>query len=404
MYYCFSFKEPPPIDKTESNNLQQKDRVIKKDMSLNKNKTLVLSSFDIQEILRHFGVDWIMMTLIERLKTAVNNYNPQKLFIPVRSGFQYEKPEQGLIEWMPLYDQNDHGGKVVIKVVGYHPSNPRKFNLPTIVSTISEYDTASGHLRALIDGVLPTAIRTGAASAVASKLMAKPTSSVLGLIGCGTQAVTQLHAIALCFKIDRVLFYDIDPAASASFEKRCSALNLDIDYVSTSIEEIVKNSDILCTATSIDIGAGPLFSNIETKPHLHINAVGSDFPGKVEIPFELLQKSFVCPDFIEQAIVEGECQQLEQKDIGAGLIDVVQNSDQYAYLKNERTVFDSTGWALEDKVVMDLFLDCASELGLGQEMEIEHRPIDTKNPYDFLKAGNTDSHIKTVVSLLSAQA
>jgi ornithine cyclodeaminase/alanine dehydrogenase-like protein (mu-crystallin family) len=377
-------------------------------MRADKNKTLVLSSFDIQEILRHFGVDWTMLTLVERLRTAINNYNPQKLSIPVRSGFQYERPEPGLIEWMPLYKQDDQEGKVSIKVVGYHPSNPGKFNLPTIVSTISEYDTNSGHLCALIDGVLATAIRTGAASAVATKLMAKPTSSILGLIGCGTQAVTQLHAISLCFKIERVLFYDIDPNASASFQKRCSALNLDIDFLSTTIEEIVKNSDILCTATSLDIGAGPLFSNIETKSHLHINAVGSDFPGKIEIPLELLKKCFVCPDFIGQAIVEGECQQLEQKDIGADLVEVVQNSDKYAYLQNERTVFDSTGWALEDKIVMDLFLDCASELGLGQELDIEHRPGDTKNPYDFLKAenlktGNTDSHIKKAVSLLSPQ-
>jgi L-lysine cyclodeaminase len=377
-------------------------------MSSNKYKTLVLSSFDIQGILRHFGVDWIMMTLVERLRIAINNYNPQKVSIPVRSGFHYEKPEPGLIEWMPLYNQDAQGGKVLIKVVGYHPSNPRKLNLPTIVSTISEYDTNSGHLCALIDGASATAIRTGAASAVASKLMAKPTSSIMGLIGCGTQAVTQLHAISLCFKIERVLFYDIDPNASSSFEKRCSPLNLDIDFVSTNIEEIVKTSDILCTATSIDIGAGPLFSDIETKPHLHINAVGSDFPGKVEIPFELLQKCFVCPDFIEQAILEGECQQLEQKDIGAGLVEVVQHRDKYAYLQNERSLFDSTGWALEDKVVMDLFLDCASQLGLGQELEIEYRPSDTKNPYDFLKAenlkiGDADSHVKMAVSLLSAQ-
>ncbi|RZK13113.1 MAG: ornithine cyclodeaminase family protein [Flavobacterium sp.] len=377
-------------------------------MRTNQTKTQVLCSFEIHEILRHFGVDWIMMTLVERLRTAINNYNPQKLSIPVRSGFHYDKPEQGLIEWMPIYSQDDEEGKVLIKVVGYHPTNPGKFNLPTIVSTISEYDTSSGHLSALIDGVLATAIRTGAASAVASKLMAKPTSSILGLIGCGTQAVTQLHAISLCFKIERVLFYDSDPNASSSFEKRCSALNVDIDFVSTNIEEIVKNSDILCTATSIDIGAGPLFSNIETKPHLHINAVGSDFPGKIEVPFELLKKCFVCPDYIEQAIVEGECQQLEQKDIGAELVEVVQNPAKYAYLQNERTVFDSTGWALEDKVVMDLFLDCALKLGLGQELEIEHRPEDTKNPYDFLKAeslnlGNTDSPIKKAVSLLPAQ-
>ena len=376
-------------------------------MRKNKNKTLVLSGFDIQEILRQFGVDWIMMKVVERLGIAINNYDPQTTSIPVRGGFNYEKPYPGLIEWMPLYHQHDQGGKVLIKVVGYHPSNPGKFDLPTIVSTISEYDTNSGHLCAVIDGSLATAIRTGAASAVASKLMAQPASSTLGLIGCGTQAVTQLHAISLCFNIGRVLFYDIDPSASSSFEKRCSALNLDIDFVSTNIEEIVGNADILCTATSIEIGAGPLFANIETKPHLHINAVGSDFPGKVEIPFELLQKSFVCPDFPEQAIVEGECQQLEQKDIGAGLVEVAQNPGKYAYLQNERTVFDSTGWALEDKVVMDLFLDCASELGLGQELEIEHIPRDTRNPYDFvtaenLKIGITDP-LKKAASVFSAQ-
>jgi ornithine cyclodeaminase/alanine dehydrogenase-like protein (mu-crystallin family) len=377
-------------------------------MSSNKYKTLVLSSFDIQDILRHFGVDWTMRKLVERLSIAINNYNPQKISIPVRSGFYYENPQPGLIEWMPLYNQCDHEGKVLIKVVGYHPSNPGKLNLPTIVSTISEYDTNSGHLCALIDGALTTSIRTGAASALASKLMANPASSILGLIGCGTQAVTQLHAISLGFKLERVLFYDIDANASSSFEERCSPLNLDIDFVSTSIEEIVKTSDILCTATSIDIGAGPLFSNIETKPHLHINAVGSDFPGKIEIPLELLKKCFVCPDFIEQAIVEGECQQLQQKDIGAGLVEVAQNWNKYAYLQNERSVFDSTGWALEDKVAMDLFLELASELGLGKQLEIEHSPNDTKNPYDFLRVenlnlGKIDSHIQKAVSLLSAE-
>lgn len=374
-------------------------------MEVKKNKTLILSTLDIQEILRHYGVDWTMGTLIERLRVSIKDYDSQKISIPVRGGFNYEKPQSGLIEWMPLYNQ---GEKVLIKVVGYHPSNPTKFNLPTIISTISEYDTNTGHLCAVIDGVFATAIRTGAASAVASKLLADPKSSTLGLIGCGTQAVTQLHALSQCFKLKHVLIYDIDLNALSSFEKRCSALNLEIDFVCTSIEEIVKHSDLLCTSTSIEIGAGPLFSDIETKPHLHINAVGSDFPGKIEIPLDLLQKSFVCPDFLEQAIVEGECQQLETNQIGDDLVTVSQNANKYAYLQNERTVFDSTGWALEDKVVMDLFLECALELGLGQELEIEQIPSDTKNPYNFVVAwkpeiGSLDSKIKKAVNLSSTQ-
>ena len=70
---------------------------------------------------------------------------------------------------MPVYKK---GKEVVIKVVGYHPHNPGKFNLPTILSSISSYDTTTGHLKGIADGVLLTALRTGAASAVASKVMA----------------------------------------------------------------------------------------------------------------------------------------------------------------------------------------------------------------------------------------
>ena len=91
--------------------LKEEDRISNKNMGANKNKTLVLSSFDIQEILRHFGIDWIMLTLIERLRIAIKNYNPQKISIPVRGGFHYEKPQSGLIEWMPLYNQDDQDGK-----------------------------------------------------------------------------------------------------------------------------------------------------------------------------------------------------------------------------------------------------------------------------------------------------
>ena len=80
--------------------------------------------------------------------------------IPARSGFNYNVPQLGLIEWMPLYQV---GSKVTIKIVGYHPKNPKIFGLPTILSSISQYDTITGHLLGLADGVLLTALRTGAA-------------------------------------------------------------------------------------------------------------------------------------------------------------------------------------------------------------------------------------------------
>lgn len=348
---------------------------------MSSNQTLILSGEDVEFIVRHLGLNRIMDELIERLTQAIKKFSSEHTSIPARSGFNYQQPKQGLVEWMPLYQ---HGEQVMIKVVGYHPNNPESFQLPTIISTISAYDTQTGHLLGLVDGVLLTALRTGAASAVASKFMAAPNSKVLGLIGCGAQAVTQLHAISRIFDIEQVMIYDVDEQAMNSLAQRCEALELAVEFIPTSITDIVSLADILCTATSIDVGAGPLFKHQATKPALHINAVGSDFPGKVELPLDLLHQAFVCPDFTEQAMNEGECQRLAPETIGPDWIELIQNNKQYEYVRNQLTVFDSTGYPLEDKTVMDLFLDYAEELGLGQKVQIENISEDAKNPYQFL--------------------
>ena len=350
-------------------------------MEINQKKSLILSNNDVQKIINQCGLDSLMDELIGRTKSAIKNFDPAKTVIPIRSGFNYEKPQTGLVEWMPLYEREKN---VTIKVVGYHPSNPTVNNLPTILSTVSIYDTATGHLLGLMDGVLLTALRTGAASAIASKILGHPNSEVLGLIGCGAQAVTQLHALSRIFDFKKVLVYDIDVNAALSFRRRCEVLDIPATIVLSDINEIVSESDIICTATSIEVGKGPLFQNLSTKPHLHINAVGSDFPGKTELPIDLLKNSFVCPDFLDQAVIEGECQQLAKNQIGDDLVKVVQQLSDYAFLQNKLTVFDSTGWALEDHIAMQLFMEHAHKLGLGQEIEIENISSDVKNPYQFL--------------------
>ncbi|MEL6669087.1 MAG: ornithine cyclodeaminase family protein [Bacteroidota bacterium] len=284
----------------------------------------------------------------------------------------------------PIYEAE---GDVTIKVVGYHPDNPKLFNLPTIVSTVSAYDTKTGHLIGIMDGVLPTALRTGAASAIAAKYMASPDSKAVGIIGCGAQSVTQVHGLSRIFDLERIYLYDTDDKALASFENRIEALNLDVQVKSLAMEDVVRQSDILITATSIDVGAGPLFNGVETKEHLHVNAIGSDFPGKTELPVELLKKSFVCADFIDQALVEGECQQLQRTDIDADIIEVVTDPRKYQYTKTQRSVYDSTGWALQDKITFSLFMDWGKKLGMGQFIEIENMSGDASNPYDFIRNG-----------------
>lgn len=357
------------------------NQVKKRNMLQNQQNTIILSANDVSLIVEKFGINRLMDSLISRLNTAVKNFDSSKTDIPIRSGFNYQSEIPGLVEWMPVHKK---GEEVIIKVVGYHPQNPERFNLPTILSSISSYDTSTGHLNGLADGVLLTALRTGAASALASKYLAHSNSSILGLIGCGAQAVTQIHALSRVFELKTVMLYDIDEKAMYSLKDRVSMLDLNIEFVFSDINEIIEASDIVCTESSIEVGTGPLFYYTTSKPHLHINAIGSDFPGKTELPLNLLQKSFVCPDFVEQAKIEGECQQLVDHEIGDDWVAVLKSSEAYAHVKNELSVFDSTGWALEDQVVMDLFLELAKEFEIGLKVEIESVSEDAKNPYHFL--------------------
>lgn len=344
--------------------------------------TLLLSATDVNAIMNEYGKDQLMDDLIFRLINEFENFDELETIMPIRAGFNYNNNIPGLVEWMPVYKK---GEEVVIKVVGYHPKNPEKFNLPTILSTISSYDTKTGHLKGLADGVLLTALRTGAASAVATKYLAHPDSKVLGLVGCGAQCVTQLHAISRHFALEKVLIYDADKQCMDSFSKRIEVLNLNIHIEFSTIEAILKESDVVCTATSIDVGEGPLFDNFETKPYLHINAIGSDFPGKIELPLKLLKSSFVCPDFILQAKIEGECQQLNDSEIGPDLVSVIKNKDTYKNYQKKLTVFDSTGLALEDQVVIDLFMDLAKEFHIGTNISLENISQDAKNPYHSIR-------------------
>ncbi len=345
--------------------------------------TLLVTGQDLQQIIFNIGLDSLMDQLIEETYLALVNYDPSDCVMNRRSGYNYTEPAEGLVEWMPIRQISKD--QVVIKVVGYHPRNPEQYQVPTIISTISKYDTRTGHLSALIDGVLPTSLRTGAAGAIASKLFGYSQSQSLGLIGCGAQAVTQLHGISRVFDLKQIYYYDIDELTSQSFVARAAMLDLDCEFVPMSINEIVRESDIISTATSIGIGEGPLFAELPTKEWLHINAIGSDFPGKFELPFSFLENSYVCPDWIDQAVIEGECQNLESHQIGESLSHCLKEANTFEHLKNSRTVFDSTGIALQDLVSSKIILEHAERLNIGQRVQIESASLDEKNPYAFIK-------------------
>lgn len=353
-------------------------------------KTILFSQEDIRKVVSHVGIDSFMDQMIKRFYAALREFDAEKNPTPKRSGFQYTSPIVGLLEWMPVMQVGEH---ITVKIVGYHPENPDKKQLPTILSTISFFDATSGHLIGLADGTFLTAVRTGAASGVASDLLAHPDSKVIGLIGAGAQAITQLHAVLRVRRIEEVLVYDTDDAAAQSFQQRAADIHSNIRVAS--LDELTEGSDIICTATSVGIGEGPVFEDRNLKPWVHVNAVGADFPGKIEVPLSLLKRSAVCPDFLAQTSVEGECQQLAPGEIGPNLAELAQQAERFSELQQQPTVFDSTGWALEDQVAMALLMEIAEPAGAGTLIQLESISDDPLDPYKFLNdAENTSRGAK----------
>lgn len=351
--------------------------------------TRIITAADVGQIIGAVGLDALMDDVIGRLEQACHDHDPQTMPVRERDGFHYTEPEVGLMEWMPAMRMGQH---TTLKMVGYHPENPARRGLPTIIATIGAYDAVTGHMLALTDGTFATALRTGAASGVASRALARPDSGVLGLIGCGAQAITQLHAMLRSFDIRQVLYHDADPGAAASFPRRVADhFGKGLEVRPAAVDLMVQSVDILCTSTSLPPGKPPLFDDVEPRPWCHINAVGSDFRGKNEIPKALLERALVVPDHREQCVLEGECQHLHPDQIGPALPEVVAHADRYADARERLTVFDSTGWALEDHVVVEMLMEYAERLGLGTEIQLELVPEDPLDPYDIPGPGDERS-------------
>lgn len=339
--------------------------------------TLLISPADMSAILEAVGRDTLMDRVIERLDAGFAAIGRgERHSSPPRGGFERAEPTRGVTEWMP---HREAGDTVTIKVVSYSPRNPEKYGLPTILGAVARFDDTTGSLTSLMDGALLTSVRTGAASAVASRLLAPADTSTVGIVGAGCQAVTQVHALTRIFPVERVLVWDTNLAHASSFAARVAFLDVDVHVAEP--EHIMAESDIVCTATSVEAHAGPVLPDLRSRPDLHVNAVGADVVGKTELPAELVRRSFVAADHPEQALREGESQHLVADELGAPLADLCASPARAAWPRQGLTIFDSTGVAFEDHLVAEVILEAAAVLGLGTRFSVEHHPTNALDPY-----------------------
>jgi alanine dehydrogenase len=262
---------------------------------------------------------------------------------------------------MPAYVNGVAG----IKWVSVFPNNPNH-NLPSVMASIVLSDPSTGRALAFMDGTYITSMRTGAAGGVAVQYLARKNSTVIGMVGAGTQARTQLMAIAeVLSKIEEVRVYDVFKEASEKYVKKMQAeLGLNLRAVDA-IEEATE-ADIVVTTTP---STKPVVMKKHIRPGTHINAIGADAKGKQELDPSILLNAKVIVDDVEQASHSGEInvplsQGLIKIDgIYGTLGEVVAGFKKGRESDQEITIFDSTGLAIQDIICAQLVYEKAREKG-----------------------------------------
>jgi ornithine cyclodeaminase len=252
-----------------------------------------------------------------------------------------------------------------LKAGGYWPHNlPR--GLTNHQSSTLMFDPETGRASGLVSANYLTGVRTGAASALATRALSRADATVLGIIGTGGQSVHQLRATAKVRGLTRVHAWDPMPENVARFAASVTALGL--DYVAeTSPRAVAEAAEVIITVTP---SQKPILLKDWIRPGTHISAMGADTKGKQELDPALVAAARLFVDEAAQAISIGECQHAyAQGMIGAAdltaLGEVLGGRAEGRRSETEITLFDGTGVALQDLVVADLAMRRAMETGRG---------------------------------------
>jgi len=326
---------------------------------MNTEPILYLSAADVRRALP-------MTDAIAAMREAFAQLSNGQAAMPLRQHLP-APDEQGAALVMPCHSTAQR--MFSLKIVTVFPGNPRR-GLPTIQSLVILTDGTTGAHLAVMDGASLTAIRTGAASGLASELLARPGASAAAVFGAGVQARTQLEAACCACNIRRARVYDPDPAATDRFAAEMAPrLGVPVERADTPARNL-EDADVICTATS---SSTPVFADNELPPGAHINAVGAYRPDMAEIPAAVVCRALVVVDHLASALEEaGDLLQplrrrlIRESHFATELGDVVLGRSPGRRRDDEITLFKSVGVAIQDLCAAARALDNARRLGLGK--------------------------------------
>ena len=259
-----------------------------------------------------------------------------------------------------------------IKLLTQVESNPSR-GLPMIQGLVFLMDSTNGNLLAMMDGKYITALRTGAASGLATHVLACKEAAVAAIFGAGIQGVTQLEAVCTVRPIKKAYIFDVNPVAAATYAERQSAkLGIPV-YVGSSLDQL-GDVDVICTATG---ARAPLFQTEHLKPNVHINAIGSFRPHMQELPPEWVASANVYVDHVDSCLAETgdllipiEKGLMTRKHIRGEIGDVVNGTIAGRTNSHDATLFKSVGVAVQDLAAAALIYEKAKSLNIGEELAL----------------------------------
>jgi len=236
------------------------------------------------------------------------------------------------------------------------------------------YEMPTGDLLALIEADYMGQLRTGAASGVATKYLARKNARVAAIIGTGGQAKTQLEAIAVVRKLESARAYGRDAAKREKFCKEMSERVGIPVQASASATDAVRGADIVCTATT---AAQPVVSGADLSPGAHINAIGANHAHKRELDDEAVASAdIIVVDSVEQSrqeagdlIIAFHGDEICWTGVKK-LSEIVAGKASGRTSDTELTLFKSNGIASWDLAVAMKVYATAREKKLGRELPL----------------------------------
>ena len=237
---------------------------------------------------------------------------------------------------------------MAVKVVSIVPGNP-----VGLVVVFAE----NGDPLGIVDGPTLTAIRTGAVAGLATRLLAKESASVMAMLGAGAMAFDQVEAVKAVRPITEVRVWSRTEERAGELASRVGG------RVVSDANEAVAGADVISCATP---ARQPLFDETSVTPGAHVNAVGAFTPEMVELPADLLNRSYVVVDDVDAARAEAGDLIQADREPNATLGELI--ADRHPAIGEDVTVFKSVGVAAQDVAAGGAALANAERAELGVEL------------------------------------